>query len=632
MFHSSLVAPCYSNSVMGMWVALFHPCCSSTGPTVRSSRLFWKLFLISVGLNLTLAVGFLFIVNSSQRVEINRQVEQRLFDTAVVLRSHISGLVASVLDEDVEPAVHTAKQQALQTLIQRLATETDTRLTIIDSEGLVLADSEHDPRSMISHANRPELIAAGEVGKGTATRESPTLSIDMYYLALQTEAFNGKSAFVRVAERLDTINDRVAAVRRSLWLLALLFGSIATGLTYAIVGRIIDPLAQLTERAQAIAAGVDQAPVSVRSQDEVGLLSEAFNQMQSELARRFRQLREKNEQMSTVLGSMDEGIIAIDVQQRIVLANGASKTLLNFAATNEVGRPLLEAVRSRSLHEVVQKCLETGGPVQTEFESISQIRRDLAVRATCLPGDPAHGVVIVLHDITELRRLENLRQEFVANVSHELKTPLASIKAYAETLRLGGLSDLENNVHFVQRIEEEAERLHQLILDMLQIARVESKEEAFEVGDVPVRRVVDACIKHHDDAAQRKEIRLVVQPPVTALSVYVDEDGLTTILDNLIGNAIKYTPERGQVTVRWLQESDQVLLEVKDTGIGIAPEHHTRVFERFYRADKARSRELGGTGLGLSIVKHLCQAFDGSVSLKSKPGEGSTFQVRLPLS
>lgn len=599
---------------------------------MRSSRLFWKLFLISVGLNLTLAVGFLFIVTSSQRVEINRQVEQRLFDTAVVLRSHVTDLVAGVLDQEANAGAENQAQNELQALISQLASETQMRLTIIDAEGEVLADSERNPKSMLSHANRPELLAASEVGKGVATRESPTLQIDMYYLALQIQSPEGRSAFVRVAVELDTINERVATVRRSLWLLALLFGAIATGLTYAIVGRIINPLAQLTDRAQAIASGIDQAPVQVRSQDEVGLLAEAFNQMQSELGRRFRQLREKNEQMTTVLSSMDEGIIAIDMDQRIVLANDASKTLLNFATANEVGRPLLEAVRSRPLHELVQKCLETGGPEQTEFESICQVRRDLAVRATCLPGDPANGVVMVLHNITELRRLENLRQEFVANVSHELKTPLASIKAYAETLRLGAMSDPENNLKFVDRIEEQAERLHQLILDMLQIARVESGEEAFEITDVSVNKVVDTCFNHYTDAAQRKEIHLVVEPSASSMRVYADEDGLTTILDNLIGNAIKYTPENGRVTVRWREENDQMLLEVQDTGIGIAPEHHTRVFERFYRADKARSRELGGTGLGLSIVKHLCQAFGGSVKLCSKPGEGSTFQVRLPLS
>ncbi|APZ96174.1 HAMP domain-containing sensor histidine kinase [Fuerstiella marisgermanici] len=597
---------------------------------MRTSRLFWKLFLISVGMNLMLAIAFLLILMSAQRSEINRQVEQRLFETAVVLRSHAAQLTNDVLDQASSEDTREASRRKLQQLISQLAGETDTRLTIVNATGEVLADSDHDPSTMTSHAKRPEIVAAAATGKGTATRASPTLQIDMFYLALAIETTSGDTAFVRVAVRLNTINQRVAAVERSLWALALLFGAIATGLTYVIVGRIITPLAEVTNRAQAIANGIDEAPLPVRSNDEIGFLAAAFNQMQSELARRFRQLRGNNEQLSTVLGSMHEGVIAVDADQRIVLANDASKLLIGFAPDSEVGRPLQEAVLSRRLHKVVRKCLETGDPVQSEFESVGETRRDLAVRATCLPGDPPPGVVMVLHDITELRRLENLRREFVANVSHELKTPLASITAYAETLRLGAMDDRENNIRFLVRIEEQAERLHQLILDMLQIARVESGEEAFDIIQVLIRRSVEGCCARHIEPAQRKQIDLLIEAPEEDLTVLADEDGLDTILDNLIGNAIKYTPEGGRVYVRWRDENDFVEIEVQDTGVGIAPEHQVRVFERFYRVDKARSRELGGTGLGLSIVKHLCQAFGGSVTLKSVEGEGCTFRIRLP--
>ena len=289
-----------------------------------------------------------------------------------------------------------------------------------------------------------------------------------------------------------------------------------------------------------------------------------------------------------------------------------------------------QAVQSRLLHDVVRKCLTTGDSVQTEFETDDETARHLAVRATCLPGEPAHGVVVVLHDITELRRLENLRREFVANVSHELKTPLASITAYAETLRLGAMDDRENNMRFLVQIEDQAERLHQLILDMLQIARVESGEEAFEITQVQIRHSVEACCTRHFEPAQRKQIDLVVETQGEDSSVVADEDGFDTILDNLVSNAIKYTPEGGRVVIRWRDDNDHVALEVQDTGVGIPPQYQTRVFERFYRIDKARSRQLGGTGLGLSIVKHLCHAFGGTVTLNSVEGSGSTFCVRLP--
>ncbi|QDT08587.1 sensor histidine kinase [Planctomycetes bacterium K23_9] len=617
-----------------------------------SSSLFWKLFFIYVGLNLTLAIAFLFAATSFQRGEINRQVEQRLLDTAIVLRSHVGELVEQTLaDKDVYAAenpdgdvssetaeIISEKQQELQRLIGQLSKETKLRTTVIDDNGIVLAESERNPARMLDHSNRPELIEAQKAGRGTAVRKSPTLGIDMFYLALAIKKTGesqlsppSRQAYIRVAMRLDLIDQRVTAMRRFLWLLALVFGSIATLLAYAMVGRVINPLTQLTQRAQSLAMGVDQDTAGIMASGEVSSLSASLDQMQSELAKRFGQLRENNERMSTVLGSVQEGIIAVDANENIVLANDASKRLLSFTTDDEVGRPLLEAVRSRRLRDVIQQCMQKSETVQTELQSVGEMRRDLAITATQLPGDPVPGVVLVLHDVTELRRWENLRQEFVANVSHELKTPLASIKAYAETLRLGAIHDPENNERFVLRIEDQAERLNQLILDMLQIARVESGEKAFEITSVSIAKVVDACVHEFQRAASRKNIDLVVKPAEDGETiVQAEEDGLRTILDNLVGNAIKYTPERGTVTVQWRQQGSTASLEVQDTGIGIPEDHWTRVFERFYRVDKARSRELGGTGLGLSIVKHLCQAFGGSVDLTNTRGGGSTFRVNLP--
>jgi two-component system phosphate regulon sensor histidine kinase PhoR len=615
-----------------------------------SSKLFWKLFFVYVGLNLTLAVAFLFVVTSSQRREINRQVEERLLDTAIVFRSHIAELVQNVLEERGSAKSSNEKVQTLgvyqaelQVIVARLAEEMKLRLSIIDDQGTVLADSERDPSGMLDHSNRPELIEAGISGRGTAMRKSPTLNTDMFYLALvinqpepnTSELSTNKRAaertFVRAAVRLDTINERVSATRKFLWLLALLFGGIATLLAYAIVGRVIDPLTQLTQRARGLAMGVDEEPMRIQGSDEVGSLSEAFNQMQLELSNRFRQLRENNEQMSTVLGSIQEGIIAVDAKENIVLANDASKYLLSFTIDDELGRPLLEAVRSRRLRELVQQCLQASETVQAELESVGELRHDLAVTATRLPGEPVPGCVLVLHDVTELRRWENLRQEFVANVSHELKTPLASIKAYAETLRLGALNDAENSERFVVRIEEQAERLNQLIMDMLQIARVESGDEAFEITHVSIAKVVDDCAQQFAPTANKKNIDMIINPNGdNTIMVKAEEDGLRTILDNLVSNAIKYTPEGGSVTIRWSKENSFANVEVQDTGIGIPEDCRTRVFERFYRVDKARSRELGGTGLGLSIVKHLCQAFGGSVELTARLGGGSNFKVKLP--
>lgn len=247
-----------------------------------------------------------------------------------------------------------------------------------------------------------------------------------------------------------------------------------------------------------------------------------------------------------------------------------------------------------------------------------------------MPSNPPPGAVLVLHDVTELRRLENLRREFVSNVSHELKTPLTTIQAYTETLLDGAINDPENNRKFLERIDEQAERLHKLILDLLSLARIEAAEDAYELLPVPVANTVQVCVDEYLPVAESKGVELQVQPPSEALVVWADDEGLLTVLNNLVDNAIKYTPSGGRVSIRWHVEGRRTVLEVEDTGIGIPKQHQSRVFERFFRVDKARSRELGGTGLGLAIVKHWVQVFGGTVEVASELGRGSLFTIRLP--
>jgi two-component system phosphate regulon sensor histidine kinase PhoR len=258
--------------------------------------------------------------------------------------------------------------------------------------------------------------------------------------------------------------------------------------------------------------------------------------------------------------------------------------------------------------------------------------KSLSVRAGPLPGAPPRGAVLVLHDISDLRRLERLRQDFVANVSHELKTPLSVIKACAETLLDGAAADPRHCGRFLEQIDQNAERLHNLILDLLSLARIESGAETFVLEAVPLERIVAACVERRRPLVEGKQQALEVVPPENGrpVTAWADEEAVGQILDNLVDNAIKYTPAGGRILVRWWAEDDQACLEVRDTGVGIAEQDLPRIFERFYRVDKARSRELGGTGLGLSIVKHLAQAMSGSVAAASRPGQGSTFTVRVP--
>lgn len=415
-----------------------------------------------------------------------------------------------------------------------------------------------------------------------------------------------------------------------IWLVAIVAIGMGAVASWICLRQMLGPLARFTTGIRALASGDGQSPVPLVADDEIDALEAAFEQMRQNLALRIDQQRENAARLQAVLGSMVEGVLAVGPERTILLTNRAGSQMLDFTAPEPVGRSLLEVTRARPVFEAVGQALQSSEPVEREFESPGTPRRRLALRATRLPGEPCPGVMIVLHDVSELRRLENLRRELVANVSHELKTPLAAIKAYAETLRLGAVNDPENNLAFVVRIEEQAERLHQLILDILQIARVEAGQEVFEIVDVPLGEVIDEALAQFADVAAGKQLALKPEIGSHHMTVRADEEGIRAILSNLIDNAIKYTPAGGTIFIRCQAAESTVTLEVQDTGIGIAPQDQARVFERFYRVDRARSRELGGTGLGLSIVKHLAQAFGGVVHLDSELRRGSTFRVRLP--
>ena len=443
------------------------------------------------------------------------------------------------------------------------------------------------------------------------------------------------------------------AVRRWIWGLIAVESLGVLVLFYWIIGLIVRPVASLCRAADAIAAGDYQQRVYVPSRDELGTLAVTLNRMSQGLGIRMSQLSQTAARQSTALGGMIEGVIAVDARQRIVLANDAAGRLYGFRPVDVEGRPLLEVVRNHALNAAVTTGLATGAPQRIETRRTGPSTLTVDIHVQPLPGVPCPGVVLVIHDTTELRRLESIRRDFVANVSHELKTPLSSIKAYTETLR-GGVADPETNQRFLGRIEEQAERLHLLIMDMLMLARIESDQQGFEIVSVDVPDVVRACIESQRQAAEAKRITLIMEPGGAAADascrVRADREGLREILDNLVDNAIKYTPEGGSVTVGWNEGRgargegrdgedvaagiqhlvSSIVLFVRDTGIGIKPQDQQRVFERFYRVDKARSREVGSTGLGLSIVKHLVQAFGGKVAVESTPGSGSTFTVELP--
>jgi two-component system phosphate regulon sensor histidine kinase PhoR len=587
------------------------------------SRMFWQLFGTYGGLVL-FAIGLLgFVITARAEENELRQIEDSLHSKALLVREVIRGRSAEEI-------------RNMQARLVALQDEIQTRISLIRDDGVVVADSARNPAEVLPQGGYPEVQQARVQGFGKDKRVSVSVpGQPMMYFALRTADDSPTVACVRLALPLDLIHAQAGFLRRLVWTAVALTGVVALGLAFWLTRRITLPVQELTAGAEQIAAGDYGHKVYADGRDEVGVLARTFNHMSERLAAQFAQLDEDRQQLRAVLGSMVEGVVAVDAGQRILLANEHAGRLLDFHTRTVVGRRLWEVVRQRPIQEVVRVALAgTHGQEPHEITWDGPGGRSLAVRAGPLPGSPPRGAVLVLHDITDLRRLERLRQEFVANASHELKTPLSVIKACAETLLDGAADDPEHRGRFLEQIDQHAERLHNLILDMLSLARIESGAEAFVFEAVPLEKVIRASLERRRPLLEGKQQQLEVFGPAGAaapVTAWADEESVAQILDNLIDNAIKYTPPGGRIQIRWWGENGQACLEVKDTGVGIAEHDLPRIFERFYRVDKARSRELGGTGLGLAIVKHLVQAMNGTVSAASRLRQGTTFTVRLPV-
>lgn len=398
---------------------------------------------------------------------------------------------------------------------------------------------------------------------------------------------------------------------------------------------LIEPLGVLNRVARQLAKAAPSLDLADSSHQESEPIAEVFQNVSQHVAAHIADLRteqhrleQSHDRLSIVLEAMIEGVIAVDRDERILLANAAAVRLLDLKSDRVSNHPMWESVRLPRLQELVRDSIAGVDQHRLEFE-VPRTQSTVVAVVSRLPGNPCPGAVIVLHDVTDLRRLENLRREFVSNVSHELKTPLAAISAYTETLLDGALEEPGVSRGFVTRIEEQAERLNTLILDLLELARVETDNHAFEIEAIDVGVTLQASLTEHQNIAASKNLRLIAVPPSKPAWAFADPGGLRSITDNLIDNAINYTPDGGEVKVAWHQDGDDISIAVSDTGVGIAKEYQARIFERFFRVDRARSREVGGTGLGLAIVKHLCQVFDGEIKVSSRLGHGSTFTVRL---
>lgn len=584
-------------------------------------RLFWDLYLS--GLVLTLAA--LAAVAWYMLATLDRfYLEQVRNDLAVR-----ANLVAASLDRIPEADRSAALQPFCQDLDRRAA----TRLTVIGADGSVKADSEHDPSTMDNHADRPEVAAALRGRTGDSTRFSATLRQRTMYVAVPVVQSGRVTEVVRAAIPVTASDALIHTLHGRLAAAALLAVVVVAGVILLVARRISRPLEQLRSTAERFAAGDLKARAATSQWVEMSALATAMNGMATALDDRIRMVIRQHNELETVLSGMTEGVVAVGKDERVLNFNAAAARMLGLDGARDRGRSLYEVVRSPDVQRLVLGVLQEGKSMEWSVEFDMGTPVNLRVRGSVLADAAGQrvGALLVFEDVTALRRLEAVRREFVANASHELKTPIAAIKGYVEALSDGAVEDPGQARQFLQVIAGQTERLESIVNDLLVLSRIEHEETGggFALDMRPLAPVVQSAIQTCSAAAASRGVTVAVACD-PALSARVNARLIEQALVNLIDNAIKFSEAGARVDVNVSADEQAVCLAVSDRGCGIAPEHLERIFERFYRVDKARSQETGGTGLGLAIVKHIVLLHNGRVTVQSAPGRGSTFAILLP--
>jgi two-component system phosphate regulon sensor histidine kinase PhoR len=536
----------------------------------------------------------------------------------------------TLIQRDVEPGLRDRSEAEWDALADELGSRAGARVTFVRWDGKVLGDSELDGArlaSVESHLDRPEVRQALSGEPGFATRTSATLGRRLSYAALPLTSGGKVFAVARLATPLERIDNAISRLRRLLLLGGLLAMAVAVLMSTVAAQLMSQALRDITQAARRMSAGDLGARTRIKGDDEVGELGRTLDGLAENLSQTLAALRGERDLFGRMLESMQEGVLVLDRDLRILLVNPALREMLLLGA-DVAGRLPIETIRNADLQTILDRATTHGARASGEVELSGLMPRRFMVHATPLGGEP-RGLVVVFVDVTEIRRLESMRKDFVANVSHELRTPITAVRSAAETARRTMERDPDAALRFIDMIERNARRLQELVEDLLELSRIESKQFRPTIESVDLVAAVGGVLGLFRDAAERKRLRLEGDVPGVAARVRADRRGIEQVLTNLVENAVKYCPEGASISVRVREKDGLLRIAVEDTGPGIEPKHLPRLFERFYRADKGRSRDMGGTGLGLSIVKHLVEAMDGHVGVESTPGRGTTFWFTL---
>jgi two-component system phosphate regulon sensor histidine kinase PhoR len=590
------------------------------------ARLFWKLGLTYVALLLGVLVTVDLYSARVLRREYLRSANERLFSLLKLAQAR-------------PPDPKDLAQ--LQSWAEWMA-QSGVRVTVIDSDGRVLAETARDPETLENHLDRPEVQQALATGEGESVRHSKTVNQELVYRAVRYQPAGRSPVVIRMALPLGEIDSSLAELRGKLLLASLVILVIGTLISLGFSQMFTARVQRLKDFSRRVAEGDFRPLLAEEPRDELADLGEALNETAKQLEFEIRLLSSERNRSGAILRSMVEGVAVIDSHERLVFCNRAFSEILNLDPASIEGRPLIELVRISELLGLIRRALQGEEGLQSDIATGFVQQRSFvvtaapvnALEASASSGAGAEkptGAVVVLHDVTELRRLERVRQDFVANVSHEFKTPLTAIQGFAETLLAGALDDPNNNRRFLEIIRDHATRLARLTDDLLKLARIEAGKLEIEFSAVGLTDLIEGCAETALLKASRKQITLEIDNPPGLPAVRGDASLLRDVLQNLLDNAIQYTPAGGRIQVSATAGAREAVITVADTGIGIPVTEQERIFERFYRADAARSREAGGTGLGLSIAKHIVEAHGGRLWVESTVGSGSRFSLSIPL-
>ncbi len=519
--------------------------------------------------------------------------------------------------------------------VRSLGKEIGTRLTVIDAQGLVLADSQEDPSSMGNLASRPEIMDVRSHGSGVATRYSHGLGVSVMHLALPIEGNGRLLGYARASRSLSDIEQRLTRLRTVVALGAVLAMLAAVVLGLVLARSFVKPVKAMTAVAEGMARGDYNRRLPATRTDELGDLARALNQTAKSSQNRMETIITDRNKLLSLLRGMVEGVVAVDRDERVLQMNSAAGKILGASPETSVSKPIWEVTRVRQVCDTLSRTLKSGRDVKDELRLATR-SQDRVVEMLASPLFDGEGelvgAVVVLHDVSDLHRLQTVRRDFVANASHELKTPIAAIRALVETVIDDRSMRSSDQASFLAKIWNQSIRLSSLVTDLLTLSRLESSPGGPELRPIDLRDSFRVAVHALLPTGEERGIAVHTEVPENPVQVLGDPEALGQLTTNLLDNAIKYTSRGGQVWVRLKTGNGQALIEVQDTGMGIAPQDQARVFERFYRVDKARSRELGGTGLGLSIVKHIAVIHQGRVFVESTPGIGSTFRASIPIS